>query len=89
MIGVAAGYTATMSDPSNRDLEEFYPDDDQVRSDSDENDTLHRPEVGRIVEPDSEVDELDKTAEPVASDVGGDGGDLSAEEQAMHIVEDR
>ena len=78
-----------MSDTSDPDLEELFPDDDQIRAETDEHDTLHRPEVGRLVEPESGVDELDKTAEPLATDVGGDDGDLSAEERAMHIVEDR
>ena len=45
-------------------------------------------EVGRLVEPESGVDELDTTAEPLASDTGEDD-DLSAEEAAMHIVPDR
>ena len=78
-----------MSDTSDSDLEEFYPEDDQIRSDTDQDDPLHRPEVGRLVEPESGVDELDKTAEPLATDVGADDGDLSPEERAMHIVEDR
>lgn len=38
----------------------------------------------RLVEPQSEVDQLDSIAEPVASGVP-DAGDLSAEESAVHI----
>ena len=76
-------------DQSDMDQREFFPDDDQIRADGDENDELRRPEVGRLVEPESEVDELDKTAEPLATDVGADDGDLSPEERAMHIVDER
>ena len=65
------------------DLTEMFPDDDELRAEA----AARKPEVGRLVEPQSEVDELDTTAEPVASDVGADGGDLSAEESAMHITE--
>jgi len=43
--------------------------------------------TGRIVEPESEVDELDLTAEPLGFDVGRDDGAFSAEEAAMHITE--
>jgi len=44
-------------------------------------------QIGRIVEPESEVDEIDLTAEPYATDVGRDDGSLSAEEAAMHITD--
>lgn len=72
----------------DQDLEELYPNDDQIRAETDENDTLRQPEVGRLVEPESGVDEIDTTAEPLATDVGADDGDLAPEERAMHIVED-
>ncbi len=72
----------------DQDLGELYPNDDEIRAQGDENDPEHRPEVGRLVEPESEVDQLDTTAEPVASDVGADDGDLAPEERAMHIVEE-
>ena len=72
----------------DQDLEELYPNDDEIRAQTDENDPLRQPEVGRLVEPESGVDEIDTTAEPVARDVGADDGDLAPEERAMHIVED-
>lgn len=70
----------------DQDLAELYPNDDGIRAESD--DPLHQPQVGRLVEPESGVDEIDTTAEPVASDVGYDDGDLAPEERAMHIVEE-
>lgn len=73
----------------DQDLGELYPNDDEIRAQGDENDPLNHPEVGRLVEPESGVDELDTTADPVATDVGADDGDLAPEERAMHIVEDR
>lgn len=72
----------------DQDLAELYPNDDEIRAQTDENDELRQPEVGRLVEPQSGVDELDTIAEPIATDVGADDGDLSPEERAMHIVED-
>lgn len=45
--------------------------------------------LGRIVDPESEVDVLDVTAESVAFDVGADGGGFSAEEAAMHVTDER
>ena len=72
----------------DQDLAELYPNDDQIRAESDPNDPLNQPEVGRLVEPESGVDEIDTTAEPIATDVGADDGDLAPEERAMHIVED-
>lgn len=70
---------------SKRDIEEFFPDDDQVRADSAHGDPERQPEVGRIVEPEAGLGALDKTAEAVATDVGDDDSDLSAEEAGMHI----
>jgi uncharacterized protein DUF5709 len=43
--------------------------------------------LGRLVEPESEVDELDETKEMVASEDESDKGPLSPEEQAMHVEE--
>jgi hypothetical protein len=40
---------------------------------------------GRLVEPESGVDELDETPEMVATEEEEDPGPLSPEEQAMHI----
>ena len=64
-------------------LSEMFPDDDQLRVEAAD----PHLEVGRLVEPQSGVDELDTEADPVAIDVGADDGDLSAEEAAMHITE--
>ncbi|HUR49557.1 MAG TPA: DUF5709 domain-containing protein [Acidimicrobiales bacterium] len=72
----------------DQDLEELYPNDDEIRAQSDENDPLRQPEVGRLVEPESGMDQIDTTAESIATDVGADDGDLAPEERAMHIVED-
>lgn len=47
------------------------------------------PEVGRLVEPDSEVDRIDVTADAVASEVPESGPVLSAEEAAVHVDEER
>ena len=47
------------------------------------------PEVGRLVEPESELDTLDKTAEEVAFEVPESGPALSAEEAAVHLEEER
>lgn len=72
----------------DQDLTELYPNDDDIRTQLDEHDPLNRPEVGRLVEPESGVDQIDTIAEPYATDVGADDGDLAPEERAMHIVED-
>lgn len=72
----------------DQDLEELYPNDDEIRAQTDEHDPLRQPEVGRLVEPESGVDQIDTTAESVATDVGADDGDLAPEERAMHIVEE-
>ena len=42
--------------------------------------------VGRLVQPENEIDQVDTTAEEVAQDSGDDVG-LSAEEAAMHITD--
>ena len=43
-------------------------------------------DVGRLVQPENEVDQVDTTAEEVAFDSGDDAA-LSAEESAMHITD--
>lgn len=43
--------------------------------------------VGRLVEDESGVDELDTTAETVATDTGVDSGGFTAEEAAMHVTD--
>lgn len=71
-----------MNERRGDDLDEFFPDDDDpVVEDPD-----RAPEVGRLVEPEAGLGELDITAETVARDVGFDDGDLSPEERAMHLV---
>lgn len=50
--------------------------------------TEESPEpVGRLVEPESGVDEPDLTAEAIASDVGDDNRGFTAEEAAMHTTD--
>lgn len=44
--------------------------------------------LGRLVEPGSGVDEIDEEKDLVATAVAGDDGGLSAEEAAMHLVEE-
>jgi len=63
------------------DFEVFLPDDDDLP----EEDPDRQPEVGRLVEPESGLGELDITAEAIATDVGLDDGDLAPEERAMHL----
>ena len=63
------------------DFEEFLPDDDDLPVE----DPDRQPEVGRLVEPESGLGELDITAEAIAADVGLDDGDLAPEERAMHL----
>lgn len=67
------------------DVEDFLPDPDGDLPGGPLSD--RGPQVGRLVEPGSEVDELDRTAEPVAFDTG-EADDLSAEEAAMHITDE-
>jgi hypothetical protein len=47
------------------------------------------PEVGRLVEPDSEVDRIDVTADAVASEVPESGPSLTEEEAAVHLEDER
>lgn len=49
--------------------------------------TREHNDVGRLVQPENEIDDFDTTAEEVAFD-SGDDGSLSAEEAAMHITEE-
>lgn len=49
--------------------------------------TREHNDVGRLVQPENEIDDFDTTAEEVAFDSGDDGA-LSAEEAAMHITEE-
>src|SRR5688572_1570692 len=67
------------------DLDEFSPAPDADLPGGPLSD--RHPEVGRIVEPESGVDELDKTAEAVANDTG-EYDDLSAEEAGMHLTDE-
>jgi Family of unknown function (DUF5709) len=63
------------SDESEREAE--FPEDDEVG----------RARSGRLVAPDAGFGE-DDDAELFASDVGIDGGAASAEEAAMHVIDD-
>lgn len=83
-------------DPNNM-LEDVLADPDMVGGDDPdaiaaEDDFLGDPEVGsrrsgRLMAPDEGTGE-DTESDLVASDVGIDGGGSSAEEAAMHIIED-
>ena len=63
-------------------------DDRLSREVPDESDAVERKPVGRLVEPESEVDELDETSEMVAQEDENDPGPLSPEEQAMHMEDE-
>jgi uncharacterized protein DUF5709 len=60
-------------------------DDRLSRELPEEVDPQEEKPVGRLVEPESEVDELDETSEMVAMEDESDQGPLSPEEQAMHV----
>jgi hypothetical protein len=62
-----------------RVLEDAYGDPDDEDEDDDR--------VGRVVAPDEGAHD-DTEKDEVATDVGRDGGDLSAEEAALHLEED-
>lgn len=57
------------------------------RLDREEPDILHPPadHPGRLVEPESELDQLDKTADEVASQAAEPGMGLTAEEAAVRV----
>ena len=44
------------------------------------------PEAGRLMEPDSDIEEIDEEAEAIGLAGDDDDGGLSAEESAVHIV---
>ena len=81
------------SDPASR-VNLPFDEDEQQRSDEAERETefpqhdeVGRGRAGRLVAPDRGFGE-DTEAELVAEDVGISGGAASAEEAAMHIIED-
>jgi hypothetical protein len=63
-------------EPLRRRLLREQPEVSDIGSEEDQ--------VGRLVEPESGVDEQDLTSEAVATDVGDDNRGFSAEEAAMH-----
>ncbi|MCV7345391.1 DUF5709 domain-containing protein [Mycolicibacterium rhodesiae] len=75
-------------DPVSR-LNNVLDELDGVSDDSDypEDDEVGRARSGRLVAPDAGFGEDDES-ELVAEDVGIDGGAASAEEAAMHVIED-
>lgn len=80
-------------DPASR-IDVPLDEDEQQRSDEDERETefpqrgeVGRARAGRLVAPDWGFGE-DAEAELVAEDVGISGGAASAEEAAVHIIED-
>ena len=75
-------------------LNDPFDTDEQQRSDEAERETefpqrneVGRARAGRIVAPDQGFGE-DIDADLVANDVGIDGGAASAEEAAVHIIDD-
>ena len=80
-------------DPASR-LNVLFDEADQLRGDQAEQDAefpqhreVGRTRAGRLVAPDLGFGEDDE-AELVADDVGISGGAASAEEAAMHVIED-
>lgn len=80
-------------DPASR-LNVLLDNDEQKRSDDAERDTefprhdeVGRTRAGRLLAPDMGFGEDDE-AELIAADVGISGGAASAEEAAMHIIEE-
>ncbi len=78
--------------PTEQPLEDALGEDvsaeDLVVTDEEESAEVGDLRAGRLVEPDEGVHE-DTEKDLVAQDVGIDGGAASAEEAAMHVVEDR
>jgi len=82
--------TAAFDDPLADDRDDTAADDPGVFRESDEfldDGQVGGRRAGRLVEPDEGVRE-DTEKDVVGSDVGIDGGAASAEEAAMHIVEE-
>lgn len=82
-----------VADPAAR-LNVLYDEDEEQRSDAAEREAefpshreVGRARAGRLVAPDMGFGE-DAEAELVASDVGFSGGAASAEEAAVHVIDD-
>jgi hypothetical protein len=80
-------------DPATK-IYDTFDDDEQQRSDEAERETefpqhneVGRARAGRLVAPDQGFGE-DSEADLLADDVGIDGGAASAEEAAVHIIDD-
>ena len=86
-------------EPDDNDLEDLYEDEDEDGGDEDDEDAGDEdvdglllddgpdPRAGRLVAED-EGAHPDEEEDLVASDVGIDGGAATAEEAAMHVVEE-
>jgi len=86
-------------EPDDNDLEDLYEDEDEDAGDEDDEDAGDEdvdglllddgpdPRAGRLVAED-EGAHPDEEEDLVASDVGIDGGAATAEEAAMHVVEE-
>nr|WP_221218693.1 MULTISPECIES: DUF5709 domain-containing protein [unclassified Mycolicibacterium] len=68
-------------------LDELNGDDSDDGDEFPEDDEVGRARSGRLVAPDAGFGEDDES-ELFASDVGIDGGAASAEEAAMHVIDD-
>lgn len=69
------------------DVDPYAEDDDADESDGDAEDEVGTRRSGRLVAPDHGSGE-DTEKDMVAQDIGIDGAAASAEEAAMHIIED-
>jgi len=73
-------------DPDDKD-EQRRSDEAERESEFPQDDEVGRTRAGRLVPPDQGFGE-DQEADLVADDVGIDGGAASAEEAAVHIIDD-
>lgn len=67
---------------------ETIPDDTPWNPDPSEPREVGKARSGRLVDANHGIPGLDTEAESVAHDVGIDGGAASAEEAAMHVIDD-
>ncbi len=71
-----------------QELPEIVPDDTPWNPDPNEHREVGRARAGRLVDAQDGYGGEDAVAESVGRDVGIDGGAASAEEAAMHIIDD-
>ena len=71
-----------------RDRPEPVPDETPWNPDPQESREVGKLRAGRLVDANGGVPGLDIEAESIGHDVGIDGGAATAEEAAMHIIDD-